>query len=87
MRNMKRTFGLVLIIVLVLSIISTVSAAGAGEKKYSIGAIVPTLGAQFWNRYVDFMKQGAEELGCELVVLNADNKADNMVRYIEDLSI
>jgi len=85
MRNMKRTFGLVLIIVLVLSIISTVSAAGAGEKKYSIGAIVPTLGAQFWNRYVDFMKQGAEELGCELVVLNADNKADNMVRYIEDL--
>src|SRR3990170_1754263 len=54
-------------------------------KRVKIGAIVPTLNAQFWNRYYEFMKQGADELGVDLVLLNADNNADSASKYIEDL--
>jgi ABC-type sugar transport system substrate-binding protein len=50
-----------------------------------IGVVVPTLGAQFWNNYIDFMKQGARQLGVDLVVLNADNKPDRMLSSLEDL--
>lgn len=55
------------------------------ERQLTIGSIVPTLSAQFWNRYVDFMQTGAEELGIELITLNADNSPDAMAQHIEDL--
>ena len=76
---------------LILAIMTTVVfTGGTGEcskesKRYKIGAIVPTLNAQFWNNYVDFMKTGSEELGIDLIVLNCDNKADLLPKYIEDL--
>ena len=54
------------------------------KKDLKIGMIVPTLGAQFWANSVDFAKKGAEELGFELVVFNADNKADQINKLIED---
>lgn len=73
----------VLVFALVLVVISLTFAAT--PKKLKIGAIVPTLNAQFWNAYVDFMKKGANELGVDLVVLNCDNKADLLPKYIEDL--
>jgi ABC-type sugar transport system substrate-binding protein len=50
-----------------------------------IGVVVPTLDAQFWNNYVAFMKQGASQLGVDLIVLNADNKPDRMLSSLEDL--
>ncbi len=53
-------------------------------KTFKIGLIVPTLSAQFWNNCVAFAQKGADELGCELVVFNADNKADQINKYIED---
>lgn len=56
----------------------------AGEKP-TIGVIVPTLAAQFWNNYVAFMKTGAQELDVDLIVLNADNKPDQMIKGLEDL--
>jgi ABC-type sugar transport system substrate-binding protein len=57
----------------------------AWAENPDIGVIVPTLDAQFWNSYVDFMRKGADELGVDLVVLNADNKPDQMIRSLEDL--
>lgn len=60
-------------------------AARAADKPPTIGVVVPTLSAQFWNNYIDFMKRGAKELGVNLVVLNADNKPDQMVKSLEDL--
>jgi len=60
--------------------------AGAAQAKTPhIGVIVPTLDAQFWNSYVDFMKKGADELGVDLTILNADNKPDQMIKGLEDL--
>lgn len=55
------------------------------QEQPTIGVIVPTLAAQFWNNYVDFMRTGADELGIELIVLNADNKPDQMISGLEDL--
>lgn len=55
------------------------------QDEPTVGVVVPTLDAQFWNNYVDFMETGAEELGVDLVVLNADNKPDQMIRSLEDL--
>jgi len=69
--------------VLGLALAALASAAAADEP--TIGVVVPTLDAQFWNNYVDFMKKGAGELGVKLVVLNADNKPDQMVKSLEDL--
>lgn len=48
------------------------------EKRNTIGAIVPTLNAEFWNRYVTFMKKGAAELDVQIIMINADNKVDSM---------
>ena len=51
----------------------------------TVGVIVPTLDSEFWNRYVAFTKTGAEQLGVKLVILNADNKPDNMIQFTQDL--
>jgi ABC-type sugar transport system substrate-binding protein len=61
------------------------SAGTALAENPDIGVIVPTLDAQFWNSYVEFMQKGADELGVDLVVLNADNKPDQMIKGLEDL--
>ena len=58
--------------------------ASAADRP-TIGVVVPTLSAQFWNTYVDFIRKGADQLGVNLVVLNADNKPDQMVKSLEDL--
>jgi ABC-type sugar transport system substrate-binding protein len=64
----------------------TVSPAFADTpKKVTIGVTVPTLAAQFWNRYVDFLQQGAKAYGIDVVVLDADNNPDKMGRNVEDL--
>jgi ABC-type sugar transport system substrate-binding protein len=62
----------------------TAQAARAAEEP-TIGVAVPTLDSDFWNRYVTFMKTGADQLGVHLIVLNADNKPDQMIRSIQDL--
>ncbi|MFC0403367.1 substrate-binding domain-containing protein [Paraburkholderia rhizosphaerae] len=62
------------------------SVRAAQQQKIRIGVVVPTLDAQFWNNYIDFMKQGARQLGVDLIVLNADNKPDRMVSSLEDLT-
>ena len=59
--------------------------AMASKDNPTIGVVVPTLDAQFWKNYIDFMKKGAKELGINLIVLNADNKPDQMVKSLEDL--
>ncbi|WP_164783043.1 substrate-binding domain-containing protein, partial [Mesorhizobium sp. M7A.F.Ca.AU.002.06.1.1] len=61
------------------------STAALAADEPTVGVVVPTLDAQFWNSYVAFMKKGADELGVKLVVLNADNKPDQMVKSLEDL--
>ncbi|NLS07243.1 substrate-binding domain-containing protein [Rhizobium sp. P32RR-XVIII] len=66
-------------------LLSVTTAAAADSGRPTIGVVVPTLAAQFWNNYVDFMKKGADELGVDLVVLNADNKPDQMIKSLEDL--
>jgi ABC-type sugar transport system substrate-binding protein len=63
----------------------TATAGTLAQDRHTVGVVVPTLAAQFWNNYVDFMKRGAEELGVDLVVLNADNKPDQMIKSLEDL--
>ena len=72
---------------LALAVPALLGAAPALADKATptIGVVVPTLAAQFWNNYIDFMKKGAKELGVDLVVLNADNKPDQMVKSLEDL--
>ena len=60
-------------------------ATAALAENPDIGVIVPTLDAQFWNSYVQFMQKGADELGINLIVLNADNKPDQMIKGLEDL--
>jgi len=83
---MKRIVGLLVFLAMLVPMIFGVGSASAEPgKRLKIGTIVPTLNAQFWNNYVAFMKTGAAELGIELVVLNCDNKADLLPKYIEDL--
>jgi ABC-type sugar transport system substrate-binding protein len=76
---------LCLIVLIVAALALSLSVAAAQEPEFTIGATVPTLDAQFWNQYVVFMQEGADALGVELIVLNADNNPDDMASNIEDL--
>lgn len=74
----------------VLAAVAAVALGGLGAKAQAadqptIGVIVPTLDSEFWNRYIAFTKTAAEQLGVELVILNADNKPDNMIQFTQDL--
>ncbi|MGP1395465.1 MAG: ABC transporter substrate-binding protein [Inquilinaceae bacterium] len=69
----------------VLLSVALLAPAAVAQDEPTVGVVVPTLDAQFWNNYVDFMREGADELGVDLVVLNADNKPDQMIRSLEDL--
>jgi ABC-type sugar transport system substrate-binding protein len=66
------------------SFLTGCSSDNAG-KKLVIGSIVPTLDAQFWQRYKAFSETVATELGIELVTINANNSADALNKGIEDL--
>lgn len=59
--------------------------AFAARDRPTIGVVVPTLAAQFWNTYVSFIRKGADQLGVNLIVLNADNNPDQMTKSLEDL--
>lgn len=76
-----------LVLALVLGLVAPITGvvSAQDEEQFTVGAIVPTLDAQFWNQYVNFMQEGADALGIELIVLNADNNPDAMARAIEDL--
>ncbi len=74
-----------LILTLLLTLVISTTVVTAQEPTFTIGATVPTLDAQFWNQYVAFMQEGADALGIELIVLNADNNPDDMASNIEDL--
>jgi ABC-type sugar transport system substrate-binding protein len=85
-------FDVVLVTVKVFKFVPPVLLAGLASpafadssKKVTIGVTVPTLAAQFWNRYVDFLQQGAKAYGIDVVVLDADNNPDKMGRNVEDL--
>lgn len=54
-------------------------------KKLLIGSIVPTLDAQFWQRYKAFSETVAAVLGFELVTINANNSSEAMNKGIEEL--
>lgn len=75
----------VLCLLVVFALLTSLSVVSAQDKTFTIGATVPTLDAQFWNRYVEFMQEGADALGVNLIVLNADNSPDTMASNIEDL--
>jgi ABC-type sugar transport system substrate-binding protein len=66
------------------AVLGFTSAAMAADKP-TIGVVVPTLDAQFWNKDISFLKTGAAQLGVNLIVLNADNKPDQMIQSIQDL--
>ncbi len=72
-----------------VAVAATVAVGGLGSAakadEPTVGVIVPTLDSEFWNRYVAFTKTGAQQLGVKLVVLNADNKPDNMIQFTQDL--
>lgn len=74
----------ILLLLAALMLVLSFSTVGA-QSRLVIGATVPTLDAQFWNQYVNFMQEGANVFDVELIVLNADNSPDRMASNIEDL--
>lgn len=73
----------------VAAIVATVAMSflspAIAKDKPVIGVVFPTLDTQFWSRDLEFMQAGADQLGVELVVLNANNSPDQMIKSIEDL--
>lgn len=65
--------------------IGSLSSVAVAADEPTIGVIVPTLDSEFWNRYVAFTKTGAAQLGVKLIILNADNKPDQMIQLTQDL--
>ena len=65
--------------------LSSVAVAAVAADEPTIGVVVPTLDSEFWNRDVTFLQTGAAQLGVHLIVLNADNKPDQMIQAAQDL--
>lgn len=65
--------------------IGVATAVTLAQDRPTVGIIVPTLDSEFWNRYVAFTQAGADQLGVDLVVLNADNKPDQVTKFTQDL--
>jgi len=91
MRNMKRVFGLALVIVFVLSILSTASAAGAGEKK-TLEMIQVAWGLDdiFFQTVQDGLKYEMGIIAAEKGFnfqrnLKGDNSPDVQVQYLETM--
>ena len=62
-----------------------ISMAAVAADRPRIGVVIPDLSNIFWDRYREFMVDGAKELDIDLIVLNANNKPDNMIKGLEDL--
>ncbi len=84
MTSKQHLYRLVVALLAVMLLIPA-SFSAAQDEPLTIGVTVPTLDAQFWNQYVNFVEEGAAALGMEVVVLNADNSPDEMASNIEDL--
>lgn len=73
-------------IALLVAVLSGMTAFAAEKPKVPrIGVVIPDLSNIFWDRYRQFMEDGAKELNIDLIVLNANNKPDNMIKGLEDL--
>ncbi len=89
MKSLRTMLALLLTLALIMSATSVMAepkkADGSPAREgLSMAVILPSLGHEFWNNCLSFMKQGAEELGIELTVYNAEDKADKAAKYIED---
>jgi ABC-type sugar transport system substrate-binding protein len=84
MRNINKAMIAAVAVCSLSSVASAASAASAANEP-TIGVVVPTLDSDFWNRYVTFVKTGASQLGVNVIILNADNKPDQMIRSVQDL--
>ena len=51
----------------------------------TIGVVVPQLLIEFWNNYLAFMRVGAQQLGIELITIDAQNSPDKMIKSIQNL--
>ena len=60
--------------------------ASAGEdEKLVIGTVMPALDNEFWQAYADFMEKTADDLGVELVTINANNSGDKLAAGVDNL--
>lgn len=57
---------------------------GSGEK-LTIGSVIPTLENPFWQRYVTFQEEAAEQLGFELLVVDGQGDGSKMLNAAQDL--
>jgi ABC-type sugar transport system substrate-binding protein len=85
MFGMKKLRMAMLAVATATAALGALGSAAKAANEPTIGVIVPTLDSEFWNRYLVFAKTGAQQLGVKLVILNADNKPDNMVQFTQDL--
>lgn len=81
----RRKFNIVMLAAAATAALGGLGSKAMAAEEPTIGVIVPTLDSEFWNRYVAFTKAGAEQLGVKLIVLNADNKPDQMTKFTQDL--
>jgi len=81
---MRRFKGMLLIMVLVMALMLATSVM-AVSKKPTIGVSVPVLANPFWQRYVNFVKQVADQLGVEVKIVDCQNNEGKQIMDIENL--
>ncbi|MBL3700779.1 substrate-binding domain-containing protein [Leucobacter luti] len=60
------------------------SAEGAGES-YTVGVSYPTSNSPFWAAYMDFVEEGAEQLGVELNTVAANGDEQKQLADVQNL--
>lgn len=64
---------------------SASGSPGTSGEALTIGVSYPTSNSPFWQNYVDFIEQGADQLGVTLNSVAADDKEDKQLADVQNL--
>lgn len=72
-------------IVIIFAVLFGAATTATSAERPKIGVTFPTLTNPFWGTQKAFLERGAEVLGMDVIVVNADDKPDSMIKGLEDL--
>ena len=81
----RRGAGITAVAALALTAVGCADRGSADSDKIVIGSVMPALNNEFWQSYLEFLETTADDLGVELINVNANESGDKLARGVDDL--
>ncbi|MGO3147886.1 MAG: ABC transporter substrate-binding protein [Leucobacter sp.] len=82
---LNRGAGIAATAALVLTSTGCADRGTVDDDKIVIGSVMPALNNEFWQSYLEFLEVTADDLGVELINVNANESGDKLSRGVDDL--